>query len=429
MTRVCVFGLGFVGLPLALSFAMRGCQVTGVDVDRSLVEDLNNGITHHLESYGDRGIQDILRDELDSGRFTATLDCTEALRECDNIVVTVGVPVEEGRHDLSPVTTVCRSISQGLKPNDLVLIRSTLIPGTTRGVILPILEESGLKAGHDFFLAYSSERIAEGKAFYEFENMPAAVSGINDESTERAHDLISIVTRAPITRGSQIEVVEAAKVMENVSRDVDIAMSQEFARFARGLGIDIFEVIKVANTHLRVNLLTPGPGVGGYCLPNALYYLLPKAEEMGVELPLLTTARRINDNVPAFVAGLAMKNLTVPPNQAKLAVLGIAMKDFSNDDRISPARDVIAHLQQAGCTVRAFDPAVPSRYTFKVDSLEEAVKDAHGILVLARQNGIDYHNLALFRQNMAGAAPFIVDTKNIYSRPEVESYGLKLETL
>ncbi len=429
MRKVCVFGLGFVGLPLALSFAMRGCRVIGVDIDRQLIEDLNRGITHHLESYGDRSIQEILRDELASGRFRATLDCMEAVSECDNIIVTVGVPVENGRHDLSPVTTVCRSISEGLKPGDLVVIRSTLIPGTTREIILPILEQSGLKAGNDFFLAYSSERIAEGRAFYEFENMPAAVSGINDESAERAHDLISIVTKAPIIRGSQIEVVETAKVMENISRDVDIAMSQEFARFARGLGIDIFEVIRVANTHQRVNLLTPGPGVGGYCLPNALYYLLPKAEEMGLELPLLKTARRINDSVPAFVAGLALKNLDVPPREAHLAVLGIAMKDYSNDDRISPAREVISHLQAAGCTVRAYDPAVPSVYPYKVESLEKAVRGAHGILVLARQNGIDYHNLALFKESLVGGKPFILDTKNIYERSEVESYGLKLETL
>jgi len=429
LRKVCVFGLGFVGLPLALSFAMRGCRVIGVDIDRQLIEDLNRGITHHLESYGNRGIQEILQDELASGRFRATLDCMEAMSECNNIIVTVGVPVENGRHDLSPVTTVCGSIAQGLKPGDLVVIRSTLIPGTTRDVILPILEQSGLKAGTDFFLAYSSERIAEGRAFYEFENMPAAVSGINEESTERAHDLISIVTKAPIIRGSQIEVVETAKVMENISRDVNIAMSQEFARFARSLGIDIFEVIRVANTHERVNLLIPGPGVGGYCLPNALYYLLPKAEEMGIELPLATTARRINDSVPAFVAGLAFKNLDVPPREAILAVLGIAMKDYSNDDRISPAREVISHLQAAGCTVRAYDPAVPSVYPYKVDSLEKAVKGAHGILVLARQHGIDYHNLALFKESLVGEKPFIVDTKNIYERSEVESYGLRLETL
>ncbi|NLB18306.1 MAG: nucleotide sugar dehydrogenase [Syntrophomonadaceae bacterium] len=429
MDKVAVFGLGFVGLPLALSFAMRGCKVIGIDVDPSLVEDLNNGLTHHLESYQGRSIQEMLGDELASGRFRATLDCTEALEECTNIIVTVGVPVDKGEHDLTPVTTVCRSIASGLKPGDLVLIRSTLIPGTTRQVILPILEESGMKAGEDFFLGYSSERIAEGRAFHEFENMPAAVSGINEPSLDKAHALISIVTKAEITRGSQIEVVEAAKVMENISRDVDIAMSQEFARFARALGIDIFEVIKVANTHLRVNLLTPGPGVGGYCLPNALYYLLPKAEEMGMELPLLTMARQTNDLVPLLVAEMALKNLPVPAAQACVGVLGLAMKDYSNDDRISPARDVIHHLQKAGCQVMAFDPAVPSYYPYKVDSLEEAVAGAHGILILALQNDIDYHNLSLFKENLVGPQPFIVDTKNIYQRSEVESYGLKLETI
>jgi nucleotide sugar dehydrogenase len=429
MKKVCMFGLGFVGLPLALSFAMRGCQVIGVDVDESLVNDLNQGITHHLEAYGSKPIQEILHEELAAGRFKATTDPAVAMQTCDNIVVTVGIPVTDGSHDMSYITDVSRSIAQGLKPGDLVLIRSTVIPGTTRNLILPILEESGLKAGTDFYLAYSSERIAEGKAFHEFENMPAALSGLNQESTDRAYDLISIVTKADIIKGSQMEVVETAKVMENVSRDVDIAMSNEYARFAKALGIDIFEVVKVANTHQRVNLLTPGPGVGGYCLPNAVYYLLPKARELGVELALLTTARRINDQVPAFVAGLALKNLPVPPAQARLAVLGIAMKDYSNDDRISPPIDIIKILLNAGCQVAAYDPAVPSTYPFKVNSLAEALEGSHGVLVLARQHGINYHDLPLFQAKLIGPAPFIVDTKNIYQRAEVEAHGLKLETL
>ncbi|NLV16831.1 MAG: nucleotide sugar dehydrogenase [Syntrophomonadaceae bacterium] len=429
MEKVAVFGLGFVGLPLALSFAMRDCQVIGIDVDPSLVEDLNNGITHHLESYQSRSIQEILGEQLASGHFKATLDCTEAMEKCTSIIVTVGAPVDEGQYDLSPVTTVCRSIAQGLKPGDLVLIRSTLIPGTTRRVILPILEESGMKAGEDFFLGYSSERIAEGRAFHEFENMPAAVSGLNEPSLEKAHALISIVTKAEIVKSNQFEVVEAAKVMENISRDVNIAMSQEFARFARALGIDIFEVIRVANTHLRVNLLTPGPGVGGYCLPNALYYLLPKAEEMGIDLPLLTLARQTNDGIPRLVAEMALNNLPVPADQACVGVLGLAMKDYSNDDRISPAHDVIHHLLKAGCQVKAFDPAVPSRYPYKVDSLEEAAKGSHGILVLALQKDVDYHNLPLFKKSLLGPQPFIVDTKNIYQRSEVESYGFRLETI
>lgn len=429
MTTVGVFGLGFVGLPLALSFAMRGCTVVGVDVDWDLVEELNRGITHHLEYYGDKSIRDILQEELAAGRFQAVTDGQEAMRRCQNIIVTVGIPVAEGEHDLTPLVEVSRTISRGLKPGDLVLIRSTVIPGTTRRIVLPILEESGLKAGADFFLAYSSERIAEGRAFYEFENMPAALAGIDEASTDKAAELISIVTKARIVKASSMEVVETAKVMENISRDVNIAMSNEFARFTHAIGIDIFEVIEVANTHQRVNLLTPGPGVGGYCLPNALYYLLPRAREEGLEMPLISTARRVNDSVPAWVAGQALKALDVPPREARLAVLGIAMKDFSNDDRISPAIEVIQHLLDAGCEVRAYDPAVPARHPFKVGTLEEALRGAHGVLVLARQRDIDYHNLQLFKQLMAGNRPFILDTKNIYRRAEVEAQGLRLLTL
>ena len=142
-----------------------------------------------------------------------------------------------------------------------------------------------------------------------------------------------------------MEVVETSKVIENISRDVDIAMVNEFARFCKAMGIDIFEVVRVANTHRWVQLLNPGPGVGGYCLPNALFYLLPKAEELGVDLNLLTTARQVNEAMPRFVADLVLRNLQVPPSQSRIAVLGLAMKDYSNDDRMSPALAVIECLQ------------------------------------------------------------------------------------
>lgn len=431
MKKVCMFGLGFVGLPLALSFAMRGCKVTGVDIDINLVDELNQGITHHFETYQGKTIQEILNEQLKSGSFKAITDGLKAMQECDNIIVTVGIPVAGGKSDITPLIEVCRTVGKGLKKGDLVLIRSTVIPGTTRNLIMPLLEkESGLKAGKDFYLAYSSERIAEGKAFDEFENMPAALAGIDEESTARALELMSIVTKAPITRASSMEVVETSKVMENISRDVNIAMVNEFARFAKAMGLDIFEVIKVANTHKRVNLLTPGPGVGGYCLPNAVFYLLPKAEELNVDLDLLLTARRVNEEMPRYVADLVLRNLPVAPNKAKIAAFGLAMKDFSNDDRISPAHMVIEHLQKAGCTVKAFDPAVPSRYDYKVDTVEEAVKDAHGIVVLARQNAIDFMNLDYYYSLMSKeGTPFIVDTKNLYENDFVASKGFKLEKL
>ncbi len=431
MKKVCMFGLGFVGLPLALSFAMRGCQVTGVDIDEKLVKDLNQGLTHHLEAYEGKGIQDILRTQIEQGRFRASTDGGEAMKDCDQIIVTIGIPVENHKHDMKPLLQVCRTVGRGLKTGDLVLIRSTVIPGTTRDLLVPILEkESGLQAGIDFDLAYSSERIAEGRAFHEFEHMPAALSGINPGSTQKAFELMSIVTKAPITQASCMEVVEASKVMENISRDVDIAMVNEFARFCKAMGVDIFEVVAVANTHQRVNLLNPGPGVGGYCLPNALFYLLPKADEMGVSLNLLTAARRVNEEMPRYVADLVLRNLNIAPSQAQIAVLGIAMKDYSNDDRMSPALSVIEALQQAGCTVRAFDPAVPSAYDYKVDSLEVAVKDAHGIVLLTLQHGIDYMNLDLMLELMSrDAKPFIVDTKNFYDPQLLWEKGFRWERI
>ncbi len=431
MKKVCVFGLGFVGLPLALSFAMQGCTVTGVDIDEQLVADLNDGITHHLEAYESKGIQQILNEQIAQGRFRAVTDGLEAIKDCKNIIVTIGIPVENHQTDILPLLKVCETVGEGLKPDDLVLIRSTVIPGTTREIILPLLERvSGLKAGVDFDLAYSSERIAEGRAFYEFEHMPAALSGINSGSAQKALELMSVVTKAPITLASSMEVVEAAKVMENISRDVDIAMVNEFTRFCKAMHIDVFEVIQVANTHQRVNLLTPGPGVGGYCLPNAFFYLSPKADELGVSLDLLKTARRVNEEMPRYVAALVLRNLPVAPAQAAVAVLGLAMKDFSNDDRMSPAYSVIKALQEAGCKVKAFDPAVPAEYDFKVNSLQEAVAGAHGIVLLARQNDIDFLNLDLLAELMSREGqPFIVDTKNFYDPQLVQEKGFKLERL
>ncbi|WP_418790112.1 nucleotide sugar dehydrogenase [Phosphitispora sp. TUW77] len=428
--NIAIFGLGFVGLPLALSYALRGCTVTGVDVDPHLVEQLNKGITHHLEKYHETTIQQILAEQLNLGKFRATTDSTTALASCNYFIMTVGIPVINNDHDFSHIESCSRTIASGLKKGDLVLVRSTLVPGMTRNFVRPILEESGLKAGEDFYLAYSSERIAEGKAFDEFENMPTLVSGINDASREKARRLMGIVTKAELHPASSIEAVESAKVMENISRDVNIAMVNEFARFCEGIGIDIFEVIKLANTHKRVKLLVPGPGVGGYCIPNALHYLAPKADEVGVPLKLLRTARKINEDVPAFVVSMVTKHLPVAPKDAKIAVLGLAMKDYSSDDRLSPALEVIKLLEMSGVKVNAFDPAVPTKHSFKVNTLEEAVQDAHAILVLAKQNGIGYSNFRLFKNLMSQTGtPVIVDTKNLYNRAEVEENGFIFDSI
>ncbi len=427
--RIAVFGLGFIGLPLSLSFALKGRQVTGVDVSEQLVNDLNQGVTYHLEKRGDTSIQQILKEQLANRKFQTTTDPVPALAACSDIIVTVGVPVVNSIPDLSFIKSAVTTIAAHLRKGQLVLIRSTVTPGTTKRLLQPILESSGLRAEKDFYLAYAPERIAEGRAFEEFKNMPTLVAGVGPKSKQRAKELLGIVTRAELVEASSIEVAETSKIFENISRDVDIAMVNEFATFTKAIGIDVFEVIRLANTHKRVKLLKPGPGVGGYCLPNALYYLLPRALETGLSLQLLPVARQVNDETPLRIAGLVLKNLPVPPARAKVAVLGIAMKDFSNDDRTSPALKVINILQQAGVKIAAFDPAVPREYPFKVSSLDEAVRDAHGIVVLAKQQNIDYQNLSHFRDFMGKERPFIVDTRDVYECSEVKERGFCLETL
>lgn len=427
--RVTVIGLGFVGLPLALSFAMKGHKVTGLDVNEALTEDLNRGKTECLEQYHGRCAQDVLRKALTAGTFKATASYAEAAKESNAYIVTVGLPVERQTPKLDFLESCATDLGQVLEAGDLVLIRSTVVPGTTEEKVVPLLEqESGLTAGRDFFVGYASERIAEGKAFDEFENMPTVVSGVNKESAEKSAALLRLISKAEIFIASDIKVVEAAKVFENVSRDVNIALANQFAQFCQSLGIDTFETFQIANTHTRVNLLTPGPGVGGYCLPNAYYYLRPKHMEMGIDLPLLSTARAINDEVPQRLVGRLVEMMSLEGKYASgsvAAVLGLAMKDYSNDDRISPAHAVCQALLEAGMEVRAFDPVVGTGAAYAVETMEEAVTDADALVILAKQEIFEDLDLMAIKEAMKDS-PVIIDAKHLLDKKEAEALGFKI---
>lgn len=417
--NVAVFGLGYVGLPLSLSFAFRGCKVTGVDVVEGLVRDINSGITHHTESFEGRSIQEILKEQLMLNNFHAVANGEDTVDRVNNIIVTVGIPVVNGGHDLSDLIECITHIGRRLKKSDLVIIRSTVIPGTTIEKLLPILEkESGLVAGVDFYLAYSSERIAEGRAFDEFAYMPTVVGGINEESAKRARELLSIVCKTDVIMASSIEVVEVSKVFENVQRDVNLAMVQEFARFAQGMDLDIHEIISIANTHKRVNLLSPGPGVGGYCIPNAYYYLEPKAREIGVSLDILKLSREKNSKLPETMVNLFERELIRAGKSlagAKVGVLGIAMKDYSNDDRLSPPIDIIKTLEKRGAVVYAYDPAVPTQYDFKMPKIEDALINKDGIMILAKQREFDEID-ASYLLDSVNSGTVIMDIRSLYTK-------------
>ena len=426
---VAVFGLGFVGLPLSLSCCLHGCRVWGVDVAPDLVRDLEQGITYLAESHQGHSTQEVLQEQLAAGRFRPTLDAAAALAACDTIFITVGVPMAGGRHVYGPLEAVCRTVGQGLRPGQLVVLRPTLPPGTTDQRLRPILEQaSGLQAGRDFHLAYAPERMAEGRAFTDFAEVPSLVAGVDEASRDRASAALHQVTRAPLVPASSILVAELSKVVENVQRDVNIAMVQQFARVCEGLGVDTQELITLANTHRTVRLLQPGPGVGGYCLPNALAYLEPAAEAAGADISLMRLARQVNDAVPGVVCDLTAQALGEAGRSlasSRVAVLGLAMKDYTGDDRYSPPIAVCEQLLARGVRVAAYDPLVVAEYPFKLTALEPCLRGADAVLILTRQQAFEGPDLLPAIQRLAPGA-VLVDTRFVVDPGAARAAGLRL---
>ena len=425
--KVAVVGLGFVGLPLSLAYWQSGAEVFGAEIDPNLRHELSEGITHHLESDEGKPIAAILRDALDSGRYHLLAEAAEATRSSDATIVTVGIPHRGDALDLSLLQGALRQVAQAAGQGHLILLRSTVPPGTTRRDLLGVLEEFGKRPGVDVYAAYCPERIAEGRAFHEFRNMPVILGAFDEASLARAKEVVSFVTRGGIATTESVEAAELSKVIENVQRDVNIAIAQELARACEAAGVDVFEVIRLANTHERVHLLEPGPGVGGFCLPLALSYFLPFAEAGHVETPTLLAARMTNAAVPKVLADRAVAHAKAiaPGERPRVAVFGLAMKDYSNDARLSPPIEVCQLLLDAGADVRAVDPAVPQTFPFKGDDPAWAVEGAHVLMLLSRQRELESwladpsHLLALRK----GA--LVADARNwLRQAPDLAELGL-----
>ena len=428
---IAVFGLGFVGLPLSLTYTLFGVKVYGVDINEEYIENLKQYKTHVLENYKGKTIEDILKESIEKGLFVPTTKTETALKNARDIIVTVGIPIENGTLKKEVFSNAIHSIGKFLKKGDLVLISSTVPPGTTRNVVKPILEkESGLICCKDFYLAYSSERIAEGRAFEEFQTMPVAVGALSEESKKRAVNLLSIINKEPIIEASEPEVVEISKLIENSSRDVNIALSNELASFTERLNVDVLEVIKVANTHKRVHLLTPGIGVGGHCIPYSSLYIFDKSDEIKLPMPLLHTAREINDSRPLEILSLIeskLNNLGKTVENSVFALIGIAMKDNSSDISESPAIKMKDNILQKGGNVQWFDPNVSGNFPLKKNNLGEALKDADVVIIPIKQDNINISAEVIANNAKNGCIVF--DARRILNRDDVESKGMIYLTL
>lgn len=364
-TKICVIGLGYIGLPTASMFATHGYQVLGVDIKRATVEAVNNGISHIQEP----GLKTLVEAAVKSGNLRASTTPQEA----DVFIIAVPTPATpDKRADLSAVISATETIAPYLRTGNLIVLESTVPPGTTTDIVLPLLERSGLRAGQDLLVAHAPERVLPGRILVELVQNDRVIGGIDSASADRAVSLYRSFVAGRIFL-THVTMAELVKLMENTYRDVNIALANELARISDQLGTSIWEAIELANRHPRVDILQPGPGVGGHCIAIDPWFIVEKAP---TEAHLISMARQVNDGMPAYVSRLILDLIRSIP-EPRVAVLGVAYKANVDDTRESPALLVAEMLSQAGCEVRPHDP-----YVYPEVTLDDVVIGADCLALL-----------------------------------------------
>lgn len=411
--KISVIGLGYVGLPLALAFA-RKFSVIGFDINEHRIELMKQGIdpSRELESEAFEGT-DI--------EFTAN---PEDLRSAHFHVVAVPTPIDEHMNpDLRPVLSASRTVGNALKKGDYVIFESTVYPGCTEEDCLPILEElSGLKLGKDFKLGYSPERINPGDKEHTVEKILKVVSGSDEEALEEIAQTYGAVIQAGVYKAATIKVAEAAKVIENTQRDLNIAFMNELSLIFDKMNIDTKAVLDAAGT--KWNFLKFQPGlVGGHCIGVDPYYLLHKAKELGFNPQVITSGRRINDDMPAFIAKRLVQMLIQQgknPSETKVLVMGITFKENVADIRNSKVADLVRELMDFSINVHITDPhASPNEvaHEYRLTLVDNISNDYDAVIVAVNHENYKNYNLDYYKSMMNGT-PILVDLKGIYERPQ-----------
>jgi UDP-N-acetyl-D-glucosamine dehydrogenase len=355
--RIGVIGLGYVGLPLAVEFAKRGFDVTGFDVDESKVTEINAGRSYILDVTTQH-----VKGSVEAGRLRATTDMSQ-LKHMDAIDICVPTPLRKTKDpDLSYVVQAVDSVKAHLQRGQLVILESTTYPGTTDEVVQPALEEGGLKAGADFYLAFSPERVDPGNESYSTKTIPKVVGGVNEASTTLAADLYGAIIDT-VVQVSSTRVAEMVKLLENTFRAVNIGMVNEIALMSHRMNIDVWEVIDAAKTKpFGFMPFYPGPGLGGHCIPIDPFYLSWKARQSGFECRFIELAGHVNSSMPAYVVervGEALNTARKAVNGSRIHLFGVAYKKDVTDMRESPALDILELLHQRGAILSYTDPYVP----------------------------------------------------------------------
>ncbi|MFL0269795.1 nucleotide sugar dehydrogenase [Candidatus Clostridium radicumherbarum] len=406
--KLGVVGLGYVGLPLAVEKAKAGYEVIGFDVQDSKVQMVNDGVNY----IGDIVDED-LKKLVEGSRLKATTDFS-FVADVDAVSICVPTPLDKYKQpDLSYVVNSSRSVAKYMHRGLLVVLESTTYPGTTEEVLKPILEESGLKCGEDFFLAFSPERVDPGNKEYKTKNTPKVVGGCTPECTEVAAMLYRSVLESDVMEVSSPAIAEMEKILENTFRNINIALANEMAILCKKMGIDVWEVIEAAKTKPYGFMpFYPGPGLGGHCIPLDPFYLSWKAREYDYHTKLIETSGEINDYMPEFVMETAMKLLNTHKkslNGATVLLLGVAYKNDIDDLRESPALKVIEHLEKNGANVIYNDPYIPkfkhNKKEYVSVNLQENLETADIVIITTNHSCYDY-------QEVVNKAKLLYDTRN-----------------
>jgi UDP-N-acetyl-D-glucosamine dehydrogenase len=422
---IAVVGLGYVGLPLAVEFAKEGFKVIGFDISSRVVDVLNSGSSH---------IQDVdsaeVADLVSRGVFVATTD-ESRLREADAISIAVPTPLVKTRDpDMSYVQAAAAAVARQAHAGLLVVLESTTYPGTTKELLLPAFEQQGFTVGVDVFLAFSPERVDPGNLHYHTKNTPKVVGGITPACTDVAVALYDSCIDT-VVRVSSTETAELVKLLENTFRSVNIAMVNEMAIVCDKLGVDVWEVIEAAATKpFGFMKFTPGPGIGGHCIPLDPHYLAWKMRTLNYKTRFIDLASEINSSMPAYVVAKvahALNEDRKAVNGSRALVIGVAYKRDIDDVRESPALDVIRLLEADGAHVVYHDPYIPTvredgHEWSSVDLTDEEIARADVVVIVTDHQVIDY-------QRLADQASLIVDSRNAMARlPQMQARIVSLST-
>lgn len=423
--KISIVGLGYVGMPIAISFAKKA-KVIGFDISKEKVELYQSGIDPTKE-VGDEVIKNT------SVEFTFN---ETRLKEAKFHIVAVPTPVNDDHTpNLKPVESASRTVGRNLVKGSIVVFESTVYPGVTEDICIPILEEeSGLKCGRDFKVGYSPERINPGDKVHRLETIVKVVSGMDEESLEIISKVYELVVDAGVYKASSIKVAEAAKVIENSQRDINIAFMNELSIIFNKMGIDTKEVLKAAGT--KWNFLNFFPGlVGGHCIGIDPYYLTYKAEQLGYHSQIILSGRRINDDMGKYVVENLIKNLIksdVPVKDAKVAILGFTFKENCPDTRNTRVIDIVNELKEYGITPMIADPQADAdeakhEYGIEFDSIE-SIKDMDAVLIAVGHDDfleLSMKDLDKLFKDGSNSNKVLLDIKGVLDRNQYEEAGYK----